>query len=248
VEPVTHAEALVVVLTPTCAWNAAAIGFYRDLLNVPNRPFDAIAVLPVPVEEGRSFVESLGLTPDDVRQSSLYALHVRSAPALLVVDRDGAVRSAWTGPMSAADQIEARQMLHIADGVTSTPRSSHAPQGVAIVAAIDVADVIRAGSAPVIDIRSRTAYEHGHLRGALSIPADELRSRAIHELPIAGPTIVYCGPCPTCRGEGDEQRLTTLCTAGARQLSTLGFSDIRLLKDDLQDLAKRGLVAEPERR
>lgn len=43
----------------------------------------------------------------------------------------------------------------------------------------------------LLDVREREDYEGGHLRGAVSIPLDELEARA-GEIPRDRPVIVYC--------------------------------------------------------
>lgn len=53
---------------------------------------------------------------------------------------------------------------------------------------------LRAGDVVVLDVRPRAEYDAGHIRGALSIPADELRSR-LAELPDGTTVAAYCrGP------------------------------------------------------
>jgi rhodanese-related sulfurtransferase len=46
----------------------------------------------------------------------------------------------------------------------------------------------------LIDVRPEIEYENGHLRGAISIPADQIHAR-IDELPPSRPVVAYCrGP------------------------------------------------------
>jgi rhodanese-related sulfurtransferase/DNA-binding transcriptional ArsR family regulator len=53
---------------------------------------------------------------------------------------------------------------------------------------------LRDGSATVIDVRPREEYEAGHIPGALSVPADEVKRR-MKELPKGREVIAYCrGP------------------------------------------------------
>ena len=53
---------------------------------------------------------------------------------------------------------------------------------------------MREGDVVVLDVRPRTEYDAGHIRGALSIPVAELRSR-LDEIPDGSEVVAYCrGP------------------------------------------------------
>jgi len=53
---------------------------------------------------------------------------------------------------------------------------------------------LRAGDVVVLDVRPAVEYESGHIRGALSIPISELRSR-LKEVPEGTDVVAYCrGP------------------------------------------------------
>ncbi|MDR2948822.1 MAG: FAD-dependent oxidoreductase [Prevotella sp.] len=54
----------------------------------------------------------------------------------------------------------------------------------------DIADLNRADSI-IIDSRTKEEYEFGHIKGALNIPVDELRSR-LNEIPTDKKIVVYC--------------------------------------------------------
>ena len=51
--------------------------------------------------------------------------------------------------------------------------------------------LISSGSVVLLDVRPALEYQHGHLRGALSIPIDEL-PRRLEELPRDRPIVAYC--------------------------------------------------------
>ncbi|WP_256206616.1 ArsR/SmtB family transcription factor [Nocardioides luteus] len=69
---------------------------------------------------------------------------------------------------------------------------------------------LRAGDVVVLDVRPRPEYDAGHIRGALSIPNAELRSR-LAELPDGTTVVAYCRG-PYCVYADDAVR--TLRSAG----------------------------------
>jgi rhodanese-related sulfurtransferase len=62
----------------------------------------------------------------------------------------------------------------------------------------DLSEAITAGTAPaILDVRSREEYAAGHLRGAMSMPFNEV-GRRVRELDSFRdrPLVVYCGHGP----------------------------------------------------
>jgi rhodanese-related sulfurtransferase len=55
----------------------------------------------------------------------------------------------------------------------------------------DLQHMLRKGEAVLIDVRPGIEFEHGHVRGALSIPIEELPSR-VDELPRDRRIVAYC--------------------------------------------------------
>ena len=51
--------------------------------------------------------------------------------------------------------------------------------------------MLRKGEAVLIDVRPGIEFEHGHVRGALSIPIEELPAR-VDELPRDRRIVAYC--------------------------------------------------------
>jgi rhodanese-related sulfurtransferase len=55
----------------------------------------------------------------------------------------------------------------------------------------DLQELLKQGEVLIVDVRPATEFEHGHVRGALSIPIDELPSR-VEELPRDRRIVAYC--------------------------------------------------------
>lgn len=65
----------------------------------------------------------------------------------------------------------------------------------AAIPRIKVAELVKAveeGKAVVVDIRVAEAYEEEHIKGAVSIPLEEIRERAPKELPADKLIVTYC--------------------------------------------------------
>ncbi|HEX8188602.1 MAG TPA: rhodanese-like domain-containing protein [Pyrinomonadaceae bacterium] len=63
--------------------------------------------------------------------------------------------------------------------------------GVRRVTAAELQEMLKGGDAVVYDTRAKTAYDAEHIRGALSMPYDEVANRA-GELPKDKTLVFYC--------------------------------------------------------
>jgi rhodanese-related sulfurtransferase len=81
-----------------------------------------------------------------------------------------------------------------------------------------------AGNIKFIDVRPKSlttppyAYDQGHIKGAVSVPQGEIRTR-INDLPREGNLVLYCD-CPN-----DEESAGT-----AYSLKTAGYTNMRVLQ------------------
>lgn len=100
------------------------------------------------------------------------------------------------------------------------------------------------GKRPVflLDTRSRDAFASGHLLGAINIPTNELKIRAVNEIPAEHLVVVFCGYRVKCEGRFAAIGTKTPCTSAARLLSNeLGFPDVVVLRNDSESLLSRGV-------
>jgi hypothetical protein len=65
-----------------------------------------IAVLSQPVDEGKRYLGTLGVSVDEVKQASLDFINVRGTPTLLLVNSDGVVVKTWVGKLPAEQEAE----------------------------------------------------------------------------------------------------------------------------------------------
>jgi hypothetical protein len=76
---------------------------------------------------------------------------------------------------------------------TQTPASGHiAPSdGVKRITTVELRDALAKGTAILIDVRGDAVYKQSHIKGSISIPADQIESH-LSELPRDKMIVTYC--------------------------------------------------------
>lgn len=99
---------LLMVLSDTCRYCTESADFYKKLAQERAKHDDLrmVAVLPQNVEAGKTYLNKLGVTVDEVRQSPLDAVGVRATPTLILVDDKGVVTGSWVGKLPAQNEAE----------------------------------------------------------------------------------------------------------------------------------------------
>ena len=122
---------------------------------------------------------------------------------------DPAVMGLWLALKGVAESRLAEVEQLSRQFLTGRENGNTVPRG-------DVARLIRGENALLLDVRPRTEFEAGHLRGAVNIPIDELGAR-VDELPRGRKIITYC------RGE-----YCLFADEAAELLQSHGFDVVRL--------------------
>jgi rhodanese-related sulfurtransferase len=90
------------------------------------------------------------------------------------------------------------------------------------------------GTAVVVDALPAGPYARRHLPGALNLVSDDVDARAADLLPNRSATIVTYSTDASCgRGETLAERLTAL-----------GYADVRVYRDGIEDWVAAGLPVE----
>jgi thioredoxin-related protein len=89
-------QTLILAVSSNCHFCSESAPFYKKL-SQNKGDTHLVAVLPQTVEEGRKYLEKLGVSVDEVRQSSLDQIGVNGTPTLLLVDGSGVVKQFWVG-------------------------------------------------------------------------------------------------------------------------------------------------------
>ena len=99
---------LLMVLSDTCRYCTESADFYKKLAQERAKHDDVrmVAVLPQDVEAGKTYLNKLGVTVDEVRQSPLEAVGARATPTLIFVDDKGVVTGSWVGKLPAENEAQ----------------------------------------------------------------------------------------------------------------------------------------------
>lgn len=106
-------KTLVLALSNSCHFCTESASFYRDLAKAQPH-VKMIAVLPQSVDDGKKYLNGLGVQVDGVMQAPLNALNVRGTPTLLLVNQDGSVAAKWVGKLPAEDEVRVKAQLKAA--------------------------------------------------------------------------------------------------------------------------------------
>jgi hypothetical protein len=103
-------QTLVLAISSTCHFCTDSAVFYQALVQ-SKKNARVVAVLPQPVEEGRAYLEKLGVSVDEIRQLPLDEIGVRGTPTLLLVDTSGVVKDFWVGKLSPEKETDVLSRL-----------------------------------------------------------------------------------------------------------------------------------------
>jgi rhodanese-related sulfurtransferase len=85
----------------------------------------------------------------------------------------------------------------------------------------------------LLDVRSRSDYDKEHIKGARSLPLDEIESKASARLQPGDDIIVYC-----------DSFVCSASTSAAKILARLGFKKVRDYKGGQREWKQAGLPTE----
>jgi hydroxyacylglutathione hydrolase len=88
------------------------------------------------------------------------------------------------------DQKPSASQLAITAGSPQVQASKY-PDGANRISVSDLKAALEAGNAVVVDVRGQSAYDAGHIKGAILIPAGEIGNR-VNEIPRGKMIITYC--------------------------------------------------------
>jgi hypothetical protein len=104
---------LLLVLSKGCRFCSESAPFYQRLvLDTEGRGgARLVAVLPQDVNEGRKYLDELGVTIKEIKQSTLDSLGVGGTPTLILVNSEGVVTDSWVGKLPPDKESEVLDRL-----------------------------------------------------------------------------------------------------------------------------------------
>jgi len=105
---------LLLVLQEGCHFCSESAPFYQRLAHETAQMsgIHLVAVLPQDVAEGSKYLNSLGVSIEDIRQAQLDSLGVSGTPTLILIDAKGVVMKSWVGKLSSDRETEVLNQLH----------------------------------------------------------------------------------------------------------------------------------------
>jgi rhodanese-related sulfurtransferase len=85
----------------------------------------------------------------------------------------------------------------------------------------------------LLDVRSRSDYDKEHIKGARSLPLDEIEENARRSLRDDDRIIVYC-----------DSFVCSASTSAAKMLARMGFRNVRDFKGGVREWKMAGLPTE----
>lgn len=108
-------QTLLMALSDTCRFCTESADFYKKLTQERAKHDDVriIAVLPQEISAGQAYLNKLGVSVDEVRQSPLDAVGVKATPTLILVDDKGVVTASWVGKLPPEKETEVMNRVFV---------------------------------------------------------------------------------------------------------------------------------------
>ena len=99
---------LLLLLSDKCKYCTESAPFYQRLVQerTQKQTFHLTAAFPQSVDEGRKYLNGLGVAIDDVMELSPQAIRIRGTPTILLVNNAGVVTDEWLGKLPPEKEAE----------------------------------------------------------------------------------------------------------------------------------------------
>jgi hypothetical protein len=108
-----NGQTLLLAISSGCHFCTESASFYKQLAK-DHRSTRLVAVLPQPINEGKRYLDGLGVPVDDIKQAELNSINVQGTPTLILVNSDGVVVDSWIGKL--ADDKQKEVLIKVAGG------------------------------------------------------------------------------------------------------------------------------------
>ena len=96
-------QTLLLILSSECHYCTESAPFYKRIIQNKGET-RIVAVMPQGVIDGQKYLERLGISVDEIKQSALSNLGVRGTPTLLLVDESGTIKESWLGKLPSEQE------------------------------------------------------------------------------------------------------------------------------------------------
>ena len=105
-------KTLIIALQKECHFCTSSVPFYKRLIkSAQDKNIKLVAALPDDPEVGRTYLNKIGLTNLEVKQSSLSNLRVRGTPTLILTNEKGEITNQWVGKLNSEKEDEVIKSL-----------------------------------------------------------------------------------------------------------------------------------------
>jgi hypothetical protein len=108
-----NGQTLLMVLSRDCHFCTESAPFYQRLSReTAGRPgIHLLALFPQEAEEGRKYLDNLGISVNEIRQAAPASTGAGGTPTLILVDQNGIIKKSWVGKLSAPEESEVLSQL-----------------------------------------------------------------------------------------------------------------------------------------
>ena len=101
-------KTLLVVIEKGCHFCSDSAAFYRRLVQetTGRKNVKLVAVFPHGVDQGKEYLNGLGVQITELRQASFNSIKVRGTPTLILVNNAGVVTDTWLGQLPPDKESE----------------------------------------------------------------------------------------------------------------------------------------------
>ncbi|HEY5838561.1 MAG TPA: hypothetical protein VIT19_05950 [Pyrinomonadaceae bacterium] len=105
-----NGQTLVIALSDKCRFCTESASFYQRLMKGRGKT-RVVAVFPQSDAEGKSYLEKLSVTVDEIKHTSFPAIGIRATPTLILMDANGSALKSWVGKLAADRETEVLDSL-----------------------------------------------------------------------------------------------------------------------------------------
>jgi thiol-disulfide isomerase/thioredoxin len=108
-----NGQTLVLALSKNCRFCSESAPFYQKLVKeeAESRSLRLVAVFPHDVNQGKNYLDELGVSVSEIKQAPFNSIRIRGTPTLLLVNKDGVVVDVWVGKLPPEKEAEALSRL-----------------------------------------------------------------------------------------------------------------------------------------